>query len=147
MRSALFAVIIGGVVLTSVPDAEAKDATSIVMAEAKRQGVPVTFALKIARIESGIRCGQRNPRSTASGPLQILKGSARALGYKGDIRRASCGLQTHFGMKHLAMCYHGARGNQALAKRCHQIGISVLYKSSSKRGSYGHRPYRHNGRR
>jgi len=108
------------------------DATHLVTSSAKAHGVPVHFALKMARIESGVRCGQRNPKSTASGPLQVLKGTARAMGYKGDIRRASCATQTHYGMKHLAMCYRGARGNQALAKRCHQVGVSVLYRKKRR---------------
>lgn len=113
--------------------ASASDATRLVSMEARRQGVPVTFALKMAKIESGVQCGRRNARSTASGPLQVLKGTARALGYRGDIRRASCATQTHYGVKHLAMCYRGARGNQALAKRCHQTGISALYGKRSKK--------------
>lgn len=110
----------------------AADATGYVTSAAKQHGVPVHFALKMARIESGVRCGQRNPKSTASGPLQVLKGTARAMGYKGDIRRASCVTQTHYGMKHLAMCWHGARGNAALAKRCHQVGVSVLYRKKGR---------------
>lgn len=113
--------------------AYAYDATGYVTAEARRQGVPVSFALKMARIESGVKCNNHNKKSSASGPLQILRGSARALGYKGDIRRASCGTQTHYGMKHLAMCYRAAKGNQALAKRCHQQGISAVYKKRKKR--------------
>ncbi len=113
--------------------AQAHDATGIVTAEARRQGVPVAFALRMARIESGVHCNNHNKRSSASGPLQILRGSARHLGYRGDIRRASCATQTHYGMKHLAMCYRGARGNQALAKRCHQVGVSVLYKKKGKK--------------
>lgn len=111
-----------------VSNSHAADATSYVTSAAKAHGVPVHFALKMAKIESGVKCGRRNPKSTASGPLQILKGTARAMGYRGDIRRASCATQTHYGMKHLAMCYRGARGNLALAKRCHQVGVSVLYK-------------------
>lgn len=113
--------------------ASAYDATAIVKAEARRQGVPVSFALKMARIESGVRCGQRNSRSTASGPLQVLKGTARALGYRGDIRRASCAIQTHYGVKHLAMCWRGARGNPFLAQRCHQVGVSALYGKKHKK--------------
>lgn len=110
----------------------ASDATNHVVSAAKAQGVPVKFALRMAKIESGVRCGQRNPRSTASGPLQILKSTARAMGYRGDIRRASCAVQTHYGMKHLAMCYRGARGNQALAKQCHQRGVSALYRKRNR---------------
>jgi soluble lytic murein transglycosylase-like protein len=133
-RSALVSpsLIIAGALLLPVP-AKAYDATGLVSAEARKQGVPVHFALKMARIESGVQCGRRNPKSTASGPLQVLKGTARSLGYKGDIRRASCGTQTYYGMKHLAMCYRAAKGNQALAKRCHQQGISAIYKKRKRK--------------
>lgn len=112
--------------------ASAADATALVRAEAQRQGVPVSFALHMAQIESGLRCFVHNKFTSASGPLQIMRGSARAMGYKGDIRHASCAQQTHYGMKHLAMCYKGASGNQALAKRCHQGGVSVLKKRKRK---------------
>lgn len=113
--------------------AYAYDATRYVTAEAQRQGVPVSFALRMAKIESGVRCHNHNKRSSASGPLQVLRSTARSLGYQGDIRRASCAVQTHYGMKHLALCYRGAKGNQALAKRCHQVGVSALYKNKRKR--------------
>ena len=119
-------------VIPLAASAYAADATGYVTAEARRQGVPVTFALRIAKIESGTRCHNHNRRSSASGPLQVLRGTARSLGYRGDIRRASCATQTHYGMKHLAMCYRAARGNQALAKRCHQQGISAVYKKKRK---------------
>lgn len=108
--------------------AHASDASDYVRASARAHGVPVAFALRIAKAESGIQCGRRNPRSTASGPLQVLKGTARSLGYRGDIRRASCMTQTNYGMKHLALCWRGARGNASLAKLCHQRGVSVLYR-------------------
>ena len=121
-----------GLALAVVPNmaasASAADATGLVRAEALRQGVPVSFALRMAPVESGVRCHNHNRRSTASGPLQILRGSARALGYRGNIRHASCATQTHYGMKHLAMCYRAAKGNQALAKKCLQRGISAIYK-------------------
>lgn len=126
-----------GLALAVVPNmaasASAADATGLVRAEALRQGVPVSFALRMAHVESGVRCHNHNRRSTASGPLQILRGSARALGYRGNIRHASCATQTHYGMKHLAMCYRAAKGNQALAKRCHQQGISAVYKKRKTR--------------
>ena len=123
--------------LVAVPlwatSAHAYDASSYVAAEARRQGVPVAFALRMAKIESGAQCHNNSKTSSASGPLQVLRSTARSLGYRGDIRRASCATQTHYGMKHLAMCYRAARGNQALAKRCHQQGISAVYKKKRKR--------------
>lgn len=114
--------------------ATASDATSLVTAAAKRHKVPVGFALKMARIESGVRCHNHNRRSSASGPLQVIRGTARAMGYRGDIRRASCATQTEYGMKALAMCWRASKGRPALAKRCHQVGISAVYgKKRSRR--------------
>jgi hypothetical protein len=115
-----------------ISTSDAADATKYVTSAAKQHGVPVSFALKMARIESGVQCGKRNPKSTASGPLQVLKGTAHAMGYNGDIRHASCATQTHYGMKHLAMCWRGAKGNATLAKRCHQVGISALYSRKKR---------------
>lgn len=135
MRLLIGAIAISAVLSNAVP-AAAYDATSLVTSEARKQGVPVSFALKMARIESGVQCGVHNASSTASGPLQVLRGTAKSMGYRGNIRHASCAVQVHYGMKHLAMCYHGAGGNQALAKRCHQVGVSVLYR----KGHHYHHP-------
>lgn len=100
----------------------ASDATQIVAAAAKRHHVPVSFALSVARVESGVRCNARN-KSGATGPLQIMPRSARALGYR-SIK--GCYAATEAGMAHLAMCYRGARGNKARAAACHYQGVSAL---------------------
>jgi len=63
----------------------------------------------------------------------VIRGTARAMGYKGDIRKASCATQTEYGMKALAMCWRAAKGSAALAKRCHQVGISAVYGKRKKR--------------
>lgn len=138
MRNIIRAAVIGGVLFHSPSGAAAYDATAIVTSEAKRQGVPVDFALRMARIESGVQCNKHSKISTASGPLQILVPTARSLGYRGNIRKASCSVQAHYGMKHLAICYRGAHGNRALAKKCHQVGVSVLYgrKHGSRKRSH-----------
>lgn len=98
--------------------------------------MPVAFALRVAKVESGIRCGVHNRRSSASGPLQIMAGSARALGYRGNIRRASCGTQTHYGMRHLAMCWRGAKGNPRRAAACHYQGVSALTRVNRAGAAY-----------
>ena len=141
MRKTVRAAIVGGLIVCSPPSAAAYDATAIVTAEAKRQGVPVDFALRMARIESGVRCNNHSRISTASGPLQITAPTARSLGFGGNIRKASCATQVRYGMMHLAICYRGAHGNRYLAQRCHQRGVSVL-NGRTKRGTYhrgGHR--------
>ena len=88
-----------GLALAVVPhmaaSASAADATGLVRAEALRQGVPVSFALRMARIESGVRCHNHNRRSSASGPLQILRGSARALRGSPPLTRARRGVRIH----------------------------------------------------
>ena len=129
--------------LVALPiEALASDATALVKAEARRHGVPVAFALRVARAESGVQCGRRNPKSTASGPLQVLKGTARGLGYRGDIRRASCAVQTRYGMKHLAMCWRGAKGNARRAAACHYQGVSALRRITPAGAAYARKVVR-----
>lgn len=100
------------------------DARPLVISSAKRHGVPVEFALRVAKIESGIQCG-RIGSSGERGPLQVLPATARSLGYK-NIRAASCATQTDAGMKHLAICWHKTK-NKWRAAACHNQGISVAY--------------------
>ena len=128
-------VIVSSFLLTPTATAYAADATRLVAAEARRQGVPVAFALRVARVESGVQCHRHN-RSGASGPLQLMPATARALGYRGHIRSASCSVQVHWGMRHLAMCYRGARGNQRIAAACHYQGVSALRRVSRAGSAY-----------
>ncbi len=104
--------------------AQAADATGIVKQMARKHGVPQGFALRVARVESGVKCG-RVGRAGERGPLQILPRTAAGLGYR-NIRKASCATQTSAGMKHLAICWRGARGNAYRAAACHNGGIGTL---------------------
>lgn len=119
--------------------ATASDATSLVVAAAKRHRVPVDLAVRVGRAESGLQCHRHN-RSGASGPLQIMPSTARAMGYRGpSIRRASCAVQTEWGMRHLAMCYRGARGDRRVAAACHYQGVSALRRVSKAGAAYARR--------
>ena len=126
-HAAIAAIVFSGLFSTLPNTAQASDATALVSAAARRHGVPVAFALRMAKIESGIKCGVHNSRSSASGPVQVTRGTARAMGYRGNIRTASCATQTEYGMKALAMCWRASNGRPALARRCHQVGISAVY--------------------
>ena len=128
-------VIVSTFLMTPTATAYAADATRLVTAEAKRQGVPVGFAIRVARVESGVQCHRHN-KSGASGPLQLMPATARALGFRGHIRSASCSVQVHWGMRHLAMCYRGARGNQRIAAACHYQGVSALRRVSRSGAAY-----------
>ena len=102
----------------------ATDATRLVETSARKHGVPVEFALQVAKKETGIKCGEIGA-SGERGPLQILPSTARQLGYK-NIRKASCEEQTDAGMKHLAKCYQGMGGNRWFTAACHNQGFSAI---------------------
>jgi soluble lytic murein transglycosylase-like protein len=112
------------VVLLTVTTVRADGARSYVISAAAKYGVSQSFALRVAKIESGIKCG-RVGSSGERGPLQILPATARGLGF-GNIRKASCKTQTNAGVKHLAICYHGAHGNHRRAAACHNAGFASL---------------------
>ena len=103
---------------------QAADATGIVKQMAHKHGVPQSFALRVARVESGVKCG-RVGAAGERGPLQVLPRTAAGLGYK-NVRNASCATQTSAGMKHLAICWRAAKGNQFRAAACHNGGFGVL---------------------
>ena len=126
------AAIIAVTALLSCSAAEASDATSLVSAAARRHHVPVSFALRIAKVESGIKCNVKS-RDGALGPLQIMPRSARALGYR---NLSGCAAQTEAGMAHLAMCYRGAHGNLHRAAACHNQGISALHHVNRSAARY-----------
>lgn len=109
----------------------AGDATRLVEASALKHGVPVEFALQVAKKETGVRCGEIGA-SGERGPLQILPSTARHLGYT-DIRKASCAEQTDAGMAHLAKCYRGVGGNRWHAAACHNQGFSAISGKVKKR--------------
>lgn len=111
--------------LSSVDVHAGNDARDLVRDAAIRNGVPVDLALRVAKVETGVRCnvvGSRGER----GPLQILPATAREFGFR-NIRSASCSRQTDAGMAHLAACYRGSGGNWRRAAACHNQGISVIH--------------------
>lgn len=82
------------------------------------------FVLAVAKHESRISCGVIGSHGER-GPLQILPATARGMGF-GDIRRASCDIQTKAGVAHLKACYEGSGGNRWRAAACHNQGTAAL---------------------
>lgn len=110
----------------------------LVKQEARRQGVPRSYALAIAQIESGFRChvvGPRTRHGRAHGPLQILPKSAARLGYP-TTDLASCGNGLAAGMAHLADCHRRAGGDPVRVAACHVGGPGM---ASGPRGDYARR--------
>ncbi|MEY2971071.1 MAG: hypothetical protein RLZZ599_1444 [Bacteroidota bacterium] len=98
--------------------------SSMVAASARKYGVPVDFAIRIAHHESGLRCNAVG-KAGERGPLQVLPSTARGMGYK-NIRNSSCATQIDAGMKHLSICYKGMNGNRWLAAGCHNHGFGSI---------------------
>jgi hypothetical protein len=85
----------------------------------------VPTALKLAKIESSFNCGAVGPRTRhghARGVLQVMPGSARALGY--DPRRLNeCQYGISAGVAHMASCIQsGVRTHTQMAS-CHVAGV------------------------
>lgn len=101
----------------------------IILAEARRQGVPERLAMKVCKVESGCRLHATGPRTRHgrhTGAYQTRPNVAARFGY----RRSEGPLQgivgLRYGLAHLADCYRRARGNEALAARCHVGGPGAL---------------------
>ena len=123
---------IGLCVLLAHP-AHATDATSFIRSYADKFGVPVPFAMAIAKVESNHKCGLVGKRGER-GPLQIHPQTAAGLGYK-NITNSSCERQTEAGMAHLSHCWKQSSGDKRLAAACHNQGFGVLKTGRISRGA------------
>lgn len=93
---------------------------------ARRLGAQwVPTALKLAKIESSFNCGAVGPRTrygNARGVLQVMPGSARALGY--DPRRLNeCQYGIAVGVAHMAACVQSGVRTHAQMASCHVAGV------------------------
>lgn len=107
------------------------DVPKMVAEEARRQGVPVSLALSVAKHESNFKCGAIG-RSGERGVMQILPRTARGLGYSG---RASglnhCQTGIRYGMMYLKLAYNKAGGNTYKAAIFYNKGLGSKRKKSS----------------
>lgn len=85
----------------------------------------VDDVLRLAKLESGYRCHVRGPGTKvgrAVGPLQVMPGSAAALGVSKKELHSSCEAQIEAGLRHVEKCISvGATTFPALAA-CHVSG-------------------------
>jgi hypothetical protein len=85
----------------------------------------VPTALKLAKIESSFNCGAVGPNTRhgrARGVLQVMPGSARAMGYEPS-RLNECAYGIAAGVSHMALCIQsGVRTHDQMAS-CHVSGV------------------------
>jgi soluble lytic murein transglycosylase-like protein len=95
----------------------------MIKAQAPGHGVPIWFALRIAKIESGYNPGARGAAGEI-GVFQLKCQTARGLGYRG-----SCGglynaaTNVQYGLKHLSLAVRSSKGNLKLAASKHNGGL------------------------
>lgn len=129
MKKYIVAIAIGAMIFTA--PAFAGSVQNMVIAEAKRQGVPVGLALAVAKAESNFRCGAIG-RAGERGVMQIKPQTARGLGYKGPASGLNnCATGIRYGMIYLKQAYRKAGGNAHHAATLYNAGIYSKKKSSS----------------
>lgn len=87
----------------------------------------VTPALKVGKIESGYTCHVRGPKTKhgrAVGPLQVLVGSADALGVSVYELDASCAAQIEAGIRHMEECLKSGVKTEKEFYSCHVSGVN-----------------------
>lgn len=89
---------------------------------AQAHGVPTRLARGIVRVESHYRCNVKNPGSTALGPMQLVRGTARQVGvpYR---RLTDCATGLLAGMRYLKLALAKAGGEWCTAAALYERGI------------------------
>jgi soluble lytic murein transglycosylase-like protein len=94
----------------------------------------VDAALRIAKLESGFNCRATGPSTRhgrARGVMQVMPGSARALGYDPS-KLHDCEYGIAAGIAHMKLCIqHGVRTTQEMA-RCHVAGVGGWNKKLNR---------------
>jgi soluble lytic murein transglycosylase-like protein len=102
---------------------------AIVRREAARQGLPASFAIAVARTESGLRC-RAVGRQGELGPFQIKPATARGIGYRGPASALnSCGAGVTWGIRHLMIGYRKC-GSTHGAAALHNGGLGASCRST-----------------
>jgi soluble lytic murein transglycosylase-like protein len=101
----------------------------------------VDSALRLAKLESSFNCKATGPKTRhgrAKGVLQVMDGSARALGFE-PRRMYECDYGIQAGLAHMNMCLkHGVKTSSDMA-RCHVSGWGNWNRRLSSRGAEKYR--------
>jgi len=97
----------------------------------RKMGIPDRLAARVCRVESSCKInGRPGPKTRHGrhvGAYQTRPNVAARFGYNRRQHGPLIGeVALHFGAAHLADCYKRARGNEALAARCHVAGPGAI---------------------
>jgi soluble lytic murein transglycosylase-like protein len=93
---------------------------NLVTKVAEAHGVDPALAHAVVKVESGYNCSAKNPRSTAAGPMQVLRGTARSVGVQGNLHDCRTGLEA--GMRYLKQMVQLAGGSGCAAASAYNKG-------------------------
>jgi hypothetical protein len=94
---------------------------NIIIKRGTEMGISPEVTKYVAMRESRMNCSAYNSRSGASGPLQIMIGSARAFGFTGHPSQLrTCGAGLHYGLLHVKMCVNKHGQNPKRVAQCHE---------------------------
>jgi soluble lytic murein transglycosylase-like protein len=93
---------------------------NLVTSMAEQHGVDPALAHAVVNVESGYNCAAKNPRSSATGAMQVLKGTARSVGVQGNLRDCRTGLEA--GMRYLKHMVRLAGGSGCKAASAYNKG-------------------------
>lgn len=106
----------------------------VILAEARRQGVPDDLAQRVCWVESRCRLNATGPKTKHGrhfGAYQIRPSSAVRYGYRGGSLQGMAGLR--YGMAHLKECLEAAGGDKNRAALCHIAGRGALARKIAPR--------------
>lgn len=107
------------------------DVKKMVELEAKRQGVPVSLAVAIAKQESKFRCGAVG-RHGERGVMQIKPRTARGIGYRGSASGLNhCQTGIRYGIMYLNLAHRKAGGNLYRTALLYNAGLGTKRKRSA----------------
>lgn len=99
------------------------DLRAAVTASAHKHGIPPALAHGVIRVESRYDCKARNPRSSATGLMQVLPRTARGVGVNGNLHDCSTNLEA--GMRYLKQAYVAANGDWCAAASLFNRGTAA----------------------
>lgn len=86
-----------------------------------KHNVPPRLAHGVVHVESRYRCNAKNPHSTATGLMQVVRGTARGVGVHGNLRDCRTGLEA--GMRYLKIALQRSGGDWCSAATLYNRGV------------------------
>ena len=120
-RMVFAAAIIGCALPTLVQAREVEPSIyDLVTSMAEAHGVDPALAHAVVEVESGYKCSAKNRHSSASGPMQVLRSTARSVGVTGNLHDCRTGLEA--GMRYLKKMVQASGGNGCAAASAYNRG-------------------------